>query len=193
LPARARAEPKDDGSASANPAAASLGLSELAFRNCGWLADHSGRGLTDPIDGSAMLPYFEGVPIQDLQDAIAELEIDGYVTTRSFAEELPHIIYGIDLFANFDPLTRGTDPTVDAAALGRIALELGEWIGVRDLHGRTDWNLRRFNPALTILVSHVDDRRVSQSGDNEYPTHFFALLPADRVAIKRFVERHPVA
>lgn len=190
LPARERDEPKeDDVNGESGRAARELGLSDVAYRIGIWLADHSKNGLDDQIDGGAMVPDFESVPTQDLIDAIAELEVDGYVSTRSFGEDVPHIIYHVDLFSTFDPLTRGTDPTADAAALGRIALEMGEAVGVSELHGKTDWDKRRFNPAVSILVSHVDDRRVSQSADGEYPTHYFLLDPADRVAIKRFISR----
>lgn len=173
-----------------NAATAKLGLSEPAFRVGTWLTEHSKNGLLDPVNGEAMLPQFEGTTLQDLEDAIAELEVDGYITARSFGGQLPYIVYGIELFSTFDPLIRGTDPTADAAALGRIALTLGESIGTSDLHGHTDWDLRRFNPALNILVSHVDSQHVSRSGDEEYQTHFFHLAATDRVAIKRFVERH---
>lgn len=190
LPARARPEPEVEPMKMSNSEADALGLSELAFQVGSWLARRSEAGLTDPIGGDALPNDFADVTTQDLADAIAELELDGYITSRSFGEALPHIIYGIELFATFDPLTLGTDPTKDAAALGDIALEMGEAVSVPDLHARTGWEARRFNPALSILVSHVDDRRVSRYSDGEYPTHHFLLLPADRVAIKRFIARH---
>lgn len=193
LPARERDEPEEDEVADGTTGARAreLGLSELAYRVGAWLAEHSGNGLDDPIDGGSMVPDFEGVSVQDLTDAIAELEIDGHVSARSFGEEVPHITYRTELFSTFDPLVVGTDPTADAAALGRMALEMGESVSVPELHGKTDWSLRRFNPALSILVGHINDRRVSQSGDDQYATHYFFLIPADRVAIRRFCERWP--
>lgn len=194
LPTRERDEPEEDeeGMIDATSAAArELGLSELAYRVGAWLSNHSENGLDDPIDGGAMAPDFKDVSTQNLTDAIAELEVDGYISTRSFGEDIPYITYRTDLFSTFDPQTRGTDPTADAAALGRLALEMGESVSVPELHDRTDWDLRRFNPALSILIGHVDDRRVSQSGDDQYATHYFFLIPADRVAIRRFAERWP--
>lgn len=190
LPVRERADTEEEEAMPANPSN-DLGLSDLAYRVGGWLAERSADGLEDHIGGDAMAADFEGVATQDLVDAVAELEVDGYISTRSFGEGLPHIICRVDLFSAFDPPMRGTDPTADAAALGHIALEMGESVDVHDLHGRSGWELRRFNPALSILVGHVDDRRVSQTGDNEYPTRFFMLIPADRVAIRRFAEKWP--
>ena len=194
LPARERDEPEEDeeGTTDAISAAArELGLSELAYRVGAWLAGHSENGLDDPFDGGAMVSDFADIPTQELTDAIAELEVDSYVSTRPFGQDIPFITCRTDLFSTFDPQTRGTDPMADAAVLGRLALEMGESVGVPELHGRTDWDLRRFNPALSILIGHIDDRRVSQSGDNQYPTHYFFLIPADRVAIRRFADRWP--
>lgn len=74
---------------------------------------------------------------------------------------------------------------------GRTALGLGESVGAHDLHGHTDWTLRRFNPALHILLSYVDSQGVRSGEDDEYQTHFFHLGLADRVAIKRFAQSHP--
>lgn len=192
LPPCARDETPDDDDDKpvTDPAATELGLSELAFRAGVWLAEHSEHGLLDPADGEAMLLQFEDAAAQDLEEAIAELELDGYITTQSFGGQLPCMFYGAQLFSTFDPLTRGTDPARDAAALGRLALDLGESIEARDLHGRTDWDLRRFNPALRILLSYVDNEGIG-GGDDEYQTHYFHLGPADRVAIKRFVQRYP--
>jgi Zn finger protein HypA/HybF involved in hydrogenase expression len=190
LPVRERAELEEDEAMPAR-AANELGLNDLAYRVGAWLAERSTDGLEDHVTGSALAENFEGVPTQELIDAVAELEVDGYVSTRSFGEGLPHIVCRVDLFSAFDPPMRGTNPTADAAALGRIALEMGETVDVGELHGRSRWDRRRFNPALSILVGHIDDRRVSRTGDHEYPTRFFMLVPADRVAIRRFAEKWP--
>lgn len=194
IPPRERA-PEAEGNAGENDTkrspAAGLGLSELAYRLGAWLADHSDRGLPLPIDGNAVQAAFADVPIRDLQDAAAELETDGYVTSRTMMNTaLPLMRYRIELFTTFDPLKRGTDPTLDAAFLAALAMELDGSVNVAELHARSTWEHRRFNPALSVLISRVDDKRVSKTLNAEYPTQMFTLAATDRVELKRFIDRH---
>jgi hypothetical protein len=98
--------------------------------------------------------------------------------------------YRVELFATFDPLTRDTDPTLDAVALAEMALELEQSVNVAELHAKTEWDHRRFNPALSILLGHVDQGRIGGSGDGEYSARYFALIPTDRVELKRFISRY---
>lgn len=191
IPLRERATSVNEKAEMETTPAAGLGLSELAYRLGAWLADNSERGLAYPIDGDAVVAAFPDVTARDLQDAVAELEMDGYITARSMLNtKLPLMRYRVELFATFDPLTRGTDPTLDAVTLAGLALEFESGVNVADLHAKSGWDHRRFNPALSVLVTRIDDRRVSKSGDGQYPTRMFALAATDRVELKRFIERH---
>ena len=76
--------------------------------------------------------------------------------------------------------------------IGRIltAIEAnGETIDPAKLHEELGWELRRFNPALGIVVANVDFRRVSDEYSSEYVTRHFFLLPEDEIALERLAER----
>lgn len=193
IPARERAEKVENevevaGSDSAN--AADLGLTDLAYRLGVWLVEKSPDGLARPVDGNQVVAAFGEVAERDLRDAVAELETDGYVKTRSLLNGFPLMSYRIELFSTFDPLVSGADPTLDAVELARMTLEMDRGVDVAALHERTGWELRRFNPALAVMLTHIDERRVSRSGDGRYPTRHFAVVPADRVQLRRFVDRY---
>jgi hypothetical protein len=192
IPPRERAVQTDEEDAvPVKTPASELGLSELAYRLGAWLARASERGLPWAVDGDALEAAFSDVLIRDLQDAVAELATDGYIsTTAVMGTTLPRMRYRVELFATFDPLTRDTDPTLDAVALAEMALELEQSVNVAELHAKTEWDHRRFNPALSILLGHVDQGRIGGSGDGEYSARYFALIPTDRVELKRFISRY---
>lgn len=198
IPARERAEEDDEeegdvvaGSDSAN--AADLGLTDLAYRLAVWLAQNSPNGLALPADRDQVMAAFGDVAERDLRDAVAELETDGYIKTRSLLNGPPLMSYRAELFSTFDPLLGGADPTLDAVELARLTLELDQAIDVSALHEQTGWELRRFNPALAVMLTHIDERRVSRSGDGRYPTRHFHVVPADRIQLRRFVDRYAKA
>ena len=193
IPPREREEPApaEETDVKKTPAA-DLRLTELAYRLGAWLAESSERGLNRGIDCAAVVAAFGPVAIRDLQDAVAELGTDGYLSTTTLSgPPLPLMRYRLELFSTFDPLTRKTDPTLDAAVLAGHALEFDGNVSVPALHEMSGWDHRRFNPALGGLISRLDERRVSQTQDAEYPTRMFFLGPAERVELKRFIERHP--
>lgn len=197
IPVRERAEaaPEEehemvDGNASK---AAELGLTGLAFRLGVWLAENSPHGLTQPVDRDSVVAAFEDVPERDLRDAIAELETDGYIKVRSLLNGFPLLSYRLELFTTFDPLVGGADPTLDGVELAQMALDSDQGGDVAVLHERSRWELRRFNPALGVMLSNIDDRRISKSGDGRYPTRSFIVVPADRVQLRRFVDRYAKA
>lgn len=171
-----------------NGSAEQLGLSPLAYAVGEWLARHSEDGQNDPAPQQALAAAFAETPGCGLDDAIAELEADGYITAnRLVGRSLPRVSYRTELFATFDPLTLGNDPTLDAVELAKHCLEVEEGVSVPKLHEHSGWDRRRFNPALNIILSHIDDRRVGKGGDGSYPARHFFLQSDDRVALKRFV------
>jgi hypothetical protein len=168
-----------------------LRLSPLAYAVGEWLAHHSEDGQNDPASQGALEAAFAETPQRDLEDAVAELEVDGYITAnRLIGRRLPRIGYRTELFATFDPLTLGSDPTLDAVELAKRCLKVEEGVSVPQLHEHIGWDRRRFNPALNIVLSYIDDRRVGKGGDGRYPARHFFLQSDDRVTLKRFVARH---
>lgn len=197
IPPRERAEEaleeEDELAGSDKSRAAELGLTDLAYRLGVWLVQNSPNGLAHPVDRDRVMTAFDDVADRDFRDAVAELETDGYIKVHSLLNGPPLMSYQVELFSTFDPLVSGADPTLDAVELARISLGLDQGINVVALHEQTGWDLRRFNPALSIMLTHIDDRRVSGSGGGRYPTHSFIVLPTDRVQLRRFVDRHAKA
>ena len=167
-----------------------LELSLLARKLGLWVAQRCPNGMREHIDEDDVLKAFEGVADRDLAEAIAELEADGFGSvTRFSGQRLPLFRPSNDLYVTFDPIASGTDPMADAVVLAGRALEEDDGVNVRALHTASEWSLRRFNPALAVVVSQIDDRRVSKTMSGEYQTTWFGLLPEDRIALKRFIQR----
>ncbi|WP_316356885.1 hypothetical protein [Devosia sp.] len=163
-------------------------LSALASRIGCWFAQHDSNGLPGSIgDGTAFREAFADVERRDLDDALAELEADNYITLyRVLGPELPRINLTFELFVDFDPVVLGNDPAVDAADLIDRVLPAIESVGVEELHNETGWDLRRFNPAVCYVLSHIGDGRISRGGSFDYPARSFAVAAEDRVALRRF-------
>ncbi len=176
------------GSASRTDQAAGSAAEPLAQQIGAWICKNSEIGLEDPVPEEDLREEFQKYDISQLEEAIAELEVDGYLETTPYLNEgLPRIRPNLSLFATFDPAAIGTDPTHDACELIGLALATGtESVAAAELHGRTGWTLRRFNPALGILLGQIDSDHVSKAGDGQYASYAFMLFPEDRVRLKRF-------
>lgn len=192
---RAEEVPEEEGelAGSDKSRAAELGLTDFAYRLGVWLVQNSPNGLAHLVDRDRVMTAFEEVADRDFRDAVAELETDGYIKVRSLLNGPPLMSYRVELFATFDPIVGGADPTLDAVELARMTLNLDQGINVVALHEQSGWDLRRFNPALSVMLTHIDVRRVSGSGDGRYPTHSFIVVPTDRVQLRRFVDRYDKA
>ncbi len=171
-------------------AALDLDLSPLARKLGWWVASHCQDGMRQHIEEDKVVVAFENVSVRDLAEAMAELEADGFGTTTLFSGmQLPLFRPTNELYVTFDPIVSGHDPMMDAIELASNALAGDDSVGVADMHAASGWSYRRFNPALTILISHIGSGRVSRTICSEYPTTSFHLAAEDRVALKRFVQR----
>lgn len=171
-------------------------LRDLARRVGLWLAKKSTNGnyRDTTAQGEEIVAAFPNETERALEKAVAELETEGFVTASgAIGVKVPFVCATTDLFPTFDPVAYGTNPYADAGELiGRIlaAIEAnGETIDPAKLHEELGWELRRFNPALGIVVEHVDSRRVSDEYGSEYVTRYFFLLPEDEIALERLAER----
>jgi hypothetical protein len=104
-------------------------------------------------------------------------------------QPLPRIRPTVDLFFAFDGLAIAGTPIEDTAALTEIVLDGPDDVNVADVHAATGWPLRRFNPPIALIIAEVDDRRVSKELNSAYPSQWFSLIPADRVALKALLKR----
>jgi len=166
-------------------------LGPLATAIGTWICKSSANGLPAPVDGDALLAAFSEQSDNEVTDAIAELEIDGFVTSTALINlRIPRIHSTDDLFLTFDPHVLGSDPIADTIELAERVLDGRESVSLADLHKESGLPLRRFNPAVAMIVAEVDSRRVSQAiGEVDYPTRYFFVEAEDRVAIRRLLKR----
>ena len=169
--------------------ASASGLSDLAIRLAKWIVAQCPDGRGDHVDLPAMTVAFADIPEKELAEAIAELGMDGYVSTNQTpGERLAHIRPELDLYVSFDPVAGIGDPMSDARELIAQILAGEDAVNVAQLHAQTGWSLRRFNPAIGLVTSQIDPQRLSRTIDQQYATRFFHLMPEDRVALKRFIK-----
>lgn len=160
-----------------------------------WFAKQSANGNPEDTmaEEDAMKAAFPELSDRAMTRVVAELEAEGLVRTAGSGWSAPIIFATTDLFAIFDPIVSGNDPYEDALELTVRILELAEnsddSIDPAKLHDELDWGLRRFNPALSIVVAHVGSRRVSNEYGGDYVTRGFFLLPEDEIALERLAER----
>ena len=166
-------------------------LNPLARKVGRWLAENSETGRRVLVDGEAIQGAFPTEGKEAVEIAIAELEAEGFLRTasRGIGRKWPLVTPNVDLFATFDSIAIGSEPYKDAVVLAKKILELASAVRVADLHEQTGWSLRRFNPAIELVVSQIDDRRVSRTNDLTYPTPHFSIAPADKVALNRFIKQ----
>ncbi len=147
-------------------------------------------GMRDLVRSQDLKEHSPDWTDKKLSQAIAELEVDQFVSClRTLGGGVPDFRIELELYASFDPLGADNDPMLDAAKLAEITLRQDKPGNVEGLHEHSDWPLRRFNPALSIMLTHIDDRRISRAGYGKYPTRHFGLLDEDRVALRRFAKR----
>ncbi|MBB3237053.1 hypothetical protein [Phyllobacterium endophyticum] len=156
-----------------------------------WFAKHDPNGLPGSLgDDTAFRAAFSDVPHRDLDDALAKLEADGYVTLyRMLGPELPRINLTSELFAEFDPVALGTDPAMDAVELIHKVLPANQSVSVEELHKETGWGLRRFNPAISYVLGYIGDGHISRGGSFDYPARSFAVTAEERVALRLFQQQ----
>ena len=174
-----------------------LNVGQLAKEIGLWMAKTSDNGLSNLPHGTDIEKAFPDASARDLNKALAELESEGLVTlSRYMGGGVPFISLTSDIFAVFDPVAHGTDPHQDACELIRSILkEANEKnmtsysVSGRELLEGTGWPHRRLNPALSLVLSNIDDRRVSRTLDNEFAARSFIVMPEDEVTLERFLKR----
>lgn len=154
-----------------------------------WICKASVDGLPDHLDDDALRAAFPGWSTDQLAEALADLAEDDYVSlTHTLSERLPRVHIGADLFLTFDPICMESDPIADALQLIPLVLDK-ESVDVPALHIESGMSLRRFNPAIGMIIAEIGEGRVSEVYVEHYPAPYFFVVDSDRVAIKRLARR----
>lgn len=154
-----------------------------------WICSTSTDGLPGLVDEGALVAAFASLSLAQLAEAVTDLAEDGFVSlTHTISGRLPRVHVGEDLFLTFDPLVMGHDPVADALELIPLVLSK-ESVDVPALHEESGLPLRRFNPAIGMIIAEIGDGRVSRSWREGYRAPYFFVVDVDRVAIKRLAKR----
>ncbi|MER9056979.1 hypothetical protein [Mesorhizobium sp. M0910] len=143
-------------------------------------------GLPHHLNEDALIAAFPNWSTDQFAEALAE---DDYVSlTHTISGRLPRVHVGADLFLTFDPICMESDPIADALQLIRLILDKDS-VDVPALHAESQMSLRRFNPAIGMIIAEIGEGRVSEAYVERYPAPYFFIVDSDRVAIKRLARR----
>lgn len=121
----------------------------------------------------------------DFRDAAGELEHLGLVEPLRSIGGPVRLRLAPEAYAAADKPIMGWDTRADSRHLARLALEKDGTIASKDLHDQTGWSLRRFNPALALVLQHIGDGRVSRTLGTDYVAGWFFYTDAERFALKQ--------
>jgi hypothetical protein len=172
-----------------NLMALDLELSLLARKVALWVAEQCPDGQRNFVDIDSLREAFKDNSDAELEEAIAELETDGFaeVSRRTIGGGLPHFRPSLDLYLTFDGPAFGGDPIANTVTVAELALAGPEGVNAETVFALTGWEIRRFNPAFEHVASQIPDGRVSRSFGTKFTVSFFHLLAEDRVRLKRLV------
>lgn len=165
-------------------------LSLLARRIGVWVAKHCVDGRRNYVDLEKLQSAFAEQTKNEIVEAIAELEIDGFVQiSRGMGSEVPDFRPTLDLYSTFDELAFGRNPEADIVTVAKLVLAESDSVAAEDIFSKTGWDIRRFNPAFEYIACNIPDGRVSRPYGTQFEVSYFMLLPEDRIQIKRLVSR----
>jgi hypothetical protein len=152
------------------------------------LARNDSSGMAEerytPADLAALVP---GADPQMIEDAAYDLKSVGLV-------ELSYVLSGPKFFLRLadsfyeqiDHQVMGWNTREDAVTLAKhmLADDRGD---ARELHTKTGWERRRFNPAFAYLLPLFPEGRVRRVLQPDYPSLGVAMIGEDRAALRRFL------
>lgn len=167
-----------------------LKLSLLARKIAFWTAKQCAEGRFDHIDPDALMSAFAQHSKGEIEEAIAELETDGFVEVlHVWGGEISQFQPLLELYLTFDGPAFGRDPIADAVTLAELALAHKETASADDIFPETGWDVRRFNPAFEYVATHIPENRVSRHYGTQFGVTHLYLMPEDRVQLKRMISR----
>ena len=90
-------------------------------------------------------------------------------------------------YPQLDHQIMGWTTAADAVTVARLLLEKDASGVTSDLHRRTGWEKRRFNPAFGMVLERLPECRISHEFQPDYPSPYVLVLSEDRAALKRFI------
>lgn len=153
-----------------------------------WMANTSSDGLHEPHVDLEEVAAALGAEhtASAIEEAAEELEGFGLLSLSA------HIGGAIikptrRLFEELDPHVKGWNVEADARALAVLALDMGESFAAADLEQRSGFERRRFNPALSKLLTMFDPNLVSGEIQPDYPAAYAYLSGGTRARLRRFI------
>lgn len=149
-----------------------------------WLCRTSTDGLHEPNMFTRDIAAALGAehPLAAVEEAAEELRELGLVEVGVLSRVRPTW----RLFAKVDPHAKGWNPEEDARTLAKLVLEKGN-VRAPDLEQQSGFERRRFNPALSFLLTFFDPNYISKEVQPHYPTIHAHLSPGARLRLRRFI------
>lgn len=145
--------------------------------------DGLGRKLYSMKDYCDLIP---GVERQEISDAAYELENLGLLTLTQPLNRLWSARLTAAFYDQLDGQIMGWEPHEDGIALARIMLSDRTGFAP-DLHAKTGWGKRRFNPALRSILYLFPEGKISKTINADYVTLSVALDERDFAVLRRFI------
>lgn len=167
-----------------------LNLSDDADALARYLVAESEGGLERFVESGVLLEALPGWTSRRLQDAAAELKLAGLATTSATMGDPVRLVTPTSvLFVLYDPVVLGTSPQRDAIELARLILELDpDQVSSAQFAERLGWSPRRFNPALSLLLTFVPDRQIRKVLQPTWVTAGFIVSAETRVRLRQLVK-----
>lgn len=164
-----------------------------------WLVKQSENGIAEATtaSGDTLRAAFLDLSVRELCKALAEPEAEGYVSSAGgIGREIPRPFATADLSATFDPVAVGTAPHADACVLiehiiaeGKAGESSNYSLGSPELQEVIGWPLRRFNPALSVVIDLIDQSRVSRALGGEFAARSFIVTASEEIEFERYLAR----
>jgi hypothetical protein len=138
-------------------------------------------------DLDALRALFPDDDRQAIKDAVADLKALGLLKSWDYIGGW-RIAVAEDAYEQVDPQVMGWDTKADAVAIARLMLA-GNTGHAPELHEKTGWSKRRFNPAFRLLLPLFPEGRIRRVMQPDYPSLGVVLADDDRAKLRRLVAR----
>lgn len=163
-------------------------ISGLPARLVVRLAQECPDGLSmQDYDLDALSALFPDEDRQSIKDAVSDLKALGLLKSWDFIGGW-RIALAEDAYEQVDPQVMGWDTKADAVEVARMML--AEDTGhAPELHEKTGWSKRRFNPAFRLLLPLFPEGRVRRVIQPDYPSLGVLLMDEDRAKLRRLIAK----